>query len=125
LPTIQEDALYQFAVISFKVDINPYDESVRAFENYLARYPNTKRKSDVFQYLVNVYTTTSNYAKAIESLDKLPSMDAKLKRVYQTVAFNYGVELFQKNEYNDAMSAFKLVENTRWILKWLHWLVTG
>jgi tetratricopeptide (TPR) repeat protein len=110
LPTIQEDALYQFAVISFKVDINPYDESVRAFENYLARYPNTKRKSDVFQYLVNVYTTTSNYAKAIESLDKLPSMDAKLKRVYQTVAFNYGVELFQKNEYNDAMGAFKLVE---------------
>jgi tetratricopeptide (TPR) repeat protein len=110
LENIQEDALYQFAVISFKVDINPYDESVRAFENYLSRYPNTKRKSDVFQYLVNVYTTTSNYAKAIESLDKLPSMDAKLKAVYQTVAFNHGVELFQKNEYDDAMSAFKLVE---------------
>lgn len=110
LPDIQEDALYQFAVISFKVDINPYDESVRAFENYLSRYPNTKRKSDVFQYLVNVYTTTSNYSKAIESLDKLPSMDAKLKAVYQTVAFNYGVELFQKNDYDEAMNAFKLVE---------------
>lgn len=110
LPNIQEDALYQFAVISFKVDINPYDESVRAFENYLSRYPNTKRKSDVFQYLVNVYTNTSNYSKALESLDKLPSMDAKLKRVYQTVAFNYGVELFQKNNFTEAMSAFKSVE---------------
>jgi tetratricopeptide (TPR) repeat protein len=70
IPVIQEDALYNFAVISFKVDINPYDESVRAFENYLNRYPNSSRKKDVYQYLVNVYTNTSNFAKALESLDK-------------------------------------------------------
>jgi tetratricopeptide (TPR) repeat protein len=110
IPEIQEDALYNFAVISFKVDINPYDESVRAFENYLLKYPNSKRKEDVFQYLVNVYTSTSNFAKALESLDKLPNKDARLKRVYQTVAFNYGVELFQKNTYHDALNAFKLVD---------------
>ncbi len=110
LPEIQEDALYNFAVISFKVDINPYDESVRAFENYLNKYPNSKRKTDVYQYLVNVYTSTSNFAKALESLDKLPSKDARLKRVYQTVAFNYGVELFQKNNLKEAMDAFKLVD---------------
>jgi tetratricopeptide (TPR) repeat protein len=66
LPEIQEDALYNFAVISFKVDINPYDESVRAFENYLNKYPNSKRKTDVYQYLVNVYTSTSNFAKALK-----------------------------------------------------------
>lgn len=110
LPEIQEDALYNFAVISFKVDINPYDESVRAFENYLNKYPNSKRKNDVYQYLVNVYTSTSNFSKALESLDKLPSKDARLKRVYQTVAFNYGVELFQKNNFTEALGAFKLVD---------------
>ena len=110
IPEIQEDALYSFAVISFKVDINPYDESVRAFENYLSKYPDSKRKEDVFQYLVNVYTSTSNFAKALESLDKLPSKDARLKRVYQTVAFNYGVELFQKNNYSGALNAFRLVD---------------
>ncbi|MEN9743489.1 MAG: hypothetical protein RLZZ65_1294 [Bacteroidota bacterium] len=110
LPQIQEDALFQFAVISFKVDINPYDESVRAFENYLSRYPDSKRKRDVYQYLVNVYTNTSNFAKALESIDKLPSKDAQLKKVYQTVAFNYGVELFQKGQMQDAYDAFKRVD---------------
>lgn len=106
---IQEDALYNFAVISFKVDINPYDESVRAFENYLNKYPNSERKKDVFQYLVNVYTNTSNFAKALESLDKLQSKDNKLQGVYQTVAFNYGVELYQKNSWLEAKTAFELV----------------
>ena len=47
IPKIKEDALYNFAVISFEIDINPYDESVRAFENYLERYPNSPRKKDV------------------------------------------------------------------------------
>ncbi len=110
IPEIQEDALYNFAVISFKVDINPYDESVRAFENYLSRYPNSKRKSDVYQYLVNAYASTSNFAKALESLDKLPSKDVRLKKVYQNVSFNYGVELYQKAQWDEAMSAFKSVD---------------
>jgi tetratricopeptide (TPR) repeat protein len=110
LPQIQEDALFQFAVLSFKVDINPYDESVRAFENYLSQYPDSKRNRDVYQYLVNVYTNTSNFAKALESIEKLPSKDAQLKKVYQTVAFNYGVELFQKGLLNAAYEAFKRVD---------------
>ncbi len=110
IPQIKEDALFQFAVLSFKVDINPYDESVRAFENYLSQYPDSKRKRDVYQYLVNVYTNTSNFAKALESIEKLPSKDAQLKKVYQTVAFNYGVELFQKGQLTEAYNAFKRVD---------------
>ena len=109
-PLLSEDALYQFAVISFKVDINPYDESVRAFENYLARYPNSNRKADIFQYLVNVYASTSNYAKALESLNKIPNKDAQLKSVFQTVAFNYGVDLYQKGMLDTAFTTFGLVD---------------
>lgn len=109
-PLLSEDALYQFAVISFKIDINPYDESVRAFENYLSKYPNSNRKSDIFQYLVNVYASTSNYAKALESLNKIPYKDGQLKSVYQTVAFNYGVDLYQKNLLDSAYTVFGLVD---------------
>jgi len=106
---IKEDALYNFAVISFEIDINPYDESVRAFENYLERYPNSSRKDDVYQYLINVYSSTSNYKKAIESLDKLPHLDVRLKRVYQTLSFNHGVELLLKRKFNSSIKAFTAV----------------
>ena len=108
---IKEDALYNFAVISFAVDIKPYDESVRAFENYLSEYPNSSRKEDVFQYLINAYSSTSNYKKAIESLNKLPKLDARLKRVYQTLSYNHGVELFQKRLYNSSIAAFAAVND--------------
>lgn len=107
---VQEDALYNFAVLSFKSDINPYDESVRAFETFLTKYPNSSRKKDVYQYLVNVYTNTSNFAKALESISRLPNLDVKLKKVYQTVAFNYGVDQFEKQLFSEAIKTFKLVD---------------
>ncbi|MFN5846675.1 MAG: tetratricopeptide repeat protein [Flavobacteriia bacterium] len=109
-PKVQEDALYNYAVLSYKLDINPYDEAVIALEKYLNRYPNSARKNDVNQYLVNVYTSTNNYAKALASLDKLPNKDTKLKTAYQLVAFNQGVEFFQKAEFQKAIKSFELVD---------------
>ena len=107
---IQEDALYNYAVLSYKLDLNPYDEAVIALELFLNRFPQSSRKYDVNQYLVNVYTSTNNYAKALASLDKLPNKDTKLKIAYQLVAFNQGVEMFQKAEYQAAIKSFDLVE---------------
>jgi tetratricopeptide (TPR) repeat protein len=108
--TIQEDALYNYAILSYKLDINPYDEAVEAFELYLKRYPNSQRENDVYQYLVNVYTTTNNFEKALESLDRLPNKNTKLKSAYQVIAFNRGVELFQRGNYNGAIKALDQVE---------------
>lgn len=107
---IQEDALYNYSVLSYKLDLNAYDEAVEGFELYLKKYPDSPRKNTIYQYLVNVYTSTKNYARALESLDKLPNKDAKLKTAYQFIAFNHGVELFQKYEYAQAIVAFKKVE---------------
>lgn len=107
---IQEDALYNYALLSYKLDMNAYDEAVEAFKLYLEKYPDSKRKPVIYQYLVNVYTSTKNYQKALESLDQLTNKDIKLKSAYQLIAFNRGVELFQKSEYANAIKAFELVE---------------
>jgi len=109
-PELQEDALYNYAVLSYKLDLNPFDEAVVALEEYLRKYPNSLRKSDINQYLVNVYTTTNNYEKALASLDKIPQKDAKLKGAYQLVAFNQGVKFFQEGNYGKALGSFELSE---------------
>lgn len=109
-PIVQEDALFNYAILSYKLDINPYDEAVEAFEMYLNKYPNSDRRNDVYQYLVNVYTSTNNYGKALASLDKIPNKDVKLKTAYQLVAFNQGVDYYQKNDFKSAINSFNLVK---------------
>lgn len=109
-PVIQEDALFNYAILSYQLDINPYGEAVEAFEMYLNKYPESDRRDDVYQYLVNVYTSTNNYAKALTSLDKIPNKDVKLKQAYQLVAFNQGVDHYQKNKFQSAITSFDLVK---------------
>ncbi len=109
-PKIQEDALYNYAILSYKLDVNPYDEAVEAFEMYLNKYPNSERKENVFQYLVNVYMKTNNYPKALASLDKIEKKDIRLKTAYQIIAFNQGVDHFQKSKFTAAIKSFELVD---------------
>ncbi|MFN5417496.1 MAG: tetratricopeptide repeat protein [Flavobacteriia bacterium] len=107
---IQEDALYNYAILSYKLDINPYDEAIEALELYLEKYPQSDRKKEVYEYLLNVFTQTNNYALALKSLDKIQDKDLKLQGAYQMIAYNQGVSLFQKGEFEKALSAFDLVQ---------------
>ena len=107
---IEEDALYNYAVLSYKLDFNPYDEAVEALNLYLEKYPHSKRNQDIYQYLINVYTTMKNYKSAIKAIDNVKNKDIKMKSVYQIMAFNYGTEQFQNVELAKAIETFKLVK---------------
>lgn len=109
-PLIQEDALYNYAILAYKLDQNAYDDAVEALEKYLDKYPNSKRKNVVYEYLVNVYLNTKNYTKALTELEKFAKKDSKLKAAYQVIAYNRGIELFLKNDYKGALEGFELVE---------------
>ena len=103
--TIQEDALYNYAVLSYQMDYNPYNEAILAFELFLEKFPNSKRKEDVFEYLVNVYTNTKKYDAALASLNRIENKDIKLKTAYQVIAYNRGVEAFERSNYSAVVQA--------------------
>lgn len=107
---IEEDALYQFAVLSYKLDYDPFNDAMKAFELYLDRYPNSHRSQDVYQYLVNVYTTMGNYFAALNSLENIKNKDFELKNAYQLMAYNYGVQLFVNGNMPMAIETFKKVK---------------
>jgi tetratricopeptide (TPR) repeat protein len=107
---IEEDALYHYAVLSYKLDYNPFDEAVEAMNLYLERYPKSRRTQDIYQYLVNVYTTMKNYKSAVDAIDRIEDKDFKMKNAYQIMAYNYGVEQFENGNMSAAIEAFKLVK---------------
>lgn len=106
---IQEDALYNYAVLSYQLDYNPYNEAIIAFELFLTEFPQSERTEDVYGYMANVYSSTKNYKEAIKSLERIPSLNVKLKAAYQVVSYNLGVEEFERGNYRAAIDAMKKV----------------
>lgn len=107
--TIKEDALFNYARLAFELSYNPFHEAITAFERYLEQYPNSERREEAYEFLLNVYMRTRAYEKAIESLDRIEKKDTRTKEAYQVVAFNRGVELFQAQQYDRAETFFMKV----------------
>ena len=107
---IEEDALYNYALLSYEIDYNPFNEAVEAMYLYLEKYPESKHKEEIYQYLINVFSTMKNYKAAIDFMDKIDKKNIQIKSAYQMMAYNYGVELYQNGKYQIAIDAFKLVK---------------
>lgn len=105
-PSIQQDALFNYALITYELSSDPWNEAIRAFEDFIRLFPESKRHDDAYRFLVQSYLNARNYKLALESLDKADLNSDEMKEAYQKIAFYRGVEQFNNLEYSDAIQQF-------------------
>ena len=114
-PDAQENAHFNFAVLSYELLMSPFNEAIRSFNEFIMKYPYSSRLNEAYNYLVVAYTTTRNYRLALESIEKLTVKDDKISQAYQRVAFFRGLELFNDLKFDEAIELFdKSLENARY-----------
>ncbi|HEX8517074.1 MAG TPA: tetratricopeptide repeat protein [Bacteroidia bacterium] len=104
---IQEDALYSYAKLCYELAYNPYNEAIKAFQQYIKNYPNSPKIDEAYTFLVNVFTTTRNYKGAIEAIEAIKVPTPELKQAHQKVAYYRGVDQYNNSEYADAIKSFE------------------
>ncbi len=103
---IQEDALFNYAKLTFELSYNPFNEAIIGFNMYIKYYPSSSRIDEVYNYLVTAYLQTKNYSMALESLEKIKYKDEKIEAAYQKVAFYRGLELYNNLRFIEAVDIF-------------------
>ena len=103
---ITEDALFSYAKLCYELSFAPYNDAVIAFQKYIKQYPDSPRKADAYNYLVNVYSTTKNYSQAIASIEKIQPLDPILKITYQKLIYFKAVEYFNNIDLDSASKYF-------------------
>jgi tetratricopeptide (TPR) repeat protein len=105
-PKIREDALFQYAKITYELNYSPFNEAIKAFDRYISEYPNSENNAAAYDYLGKVFMTTRNFKDALTSLDKIKVKTPSIQKAYQKVAFNRGVEFFRDLNFSDAIRLF-------------------
>jgi tetratricopeptide (TPR) repeat protein len=108
--TIEEDATFSYAKLAYELSYNPFHEAIVALQNYLEKYPNSKRKEEAYSFLINVYLTTKNYQSAIDALDKIKEKDIRMQSAYQFVVYNRGIESYLNGRFVEAITYLKKVK---------------
>lgn len=111
-PEIKEDALFNFAKITYELSYSPFNETIKAFDKYISLYPNSERNAAAYDYLVDVYMSTNNYKDAAASIERIQVKSPAIRKAWQRVTFYHGLELFNNLDYSAATENFsKSLEN--------------
>lgn len=105
--SVKETAYYNYAVGLSKGARTPFDKSIDLFEDFLNEYPNSRYKDNVEGYLVDAYTGTTDYKRALTSINRINKPGAKVLTAKQKVLYNLGVQSLANNNNSEAADYFK------------------
>lgn len=103
---VKEEALFNFAKLTYETEYSPFGEVIRAFQEYIEQFPGSEHIEEAYEYLVSAYLKVKNYRAAIQSLDRITFKDDRLEEAYQKVAFFRGLELYKNLDLNNAIGMF-------------------
>ena len=112
-PQIQEDALFNYAKLTYELSYAPFNEAIRNFETYLEMFPNSPRRDEIFDYLVKVYLTSKNYKEALASMNRIKASNRAMDNALQRTTYYYAMELFTNRNFKDAAPLFEQSINSK------------
>ena len=104
---IAEEALFLYAVISYELPSNAYNESIKSFQKYLSLYPDSKYSDKANEVLALLFFSSKNYKSALELIERIKVRTNAIQEAHQRICFNRGVEVFNEQKLDDAINLFK------------------
>ncbi|MDD2962195.1 MAG: tetratricopeptide repeat protein [Muribaculaceae bacterium] len=101
-PSIQETAFFNYAVSQSKSNRTPFSRAIDFFEEFLNKYPDSRYQSDVDDYLVNAYITSTDYTKALTSIENIKKPSEKVLQAKQYVLYKKSVDEYSNNNIQEA-----------------------
>ncbi|RYD84431.1 MAG: hypothetical protein EOP54_32315, partial [Sphingobacteriales bacterium] len=101
---LQEDALYQYAKLSYELDFN--NEALIATRAYLKNYPRSTRNDEVKTLLGEALLNSRNYKEAVEILEPIPNKSPSAQEAYQKVTYYRGLEFYNERAFENAIGIF-------------------
>lgn len=108
---VREEAMFNYALTTYET--NPaFGESVKAFEQFIQDFPDSKHTDKAYDYLSTVYMTSKNFSEAYKSISKIKNLNAKLKDTKQYIEYQLGTEAFATENYLKAIGLFSKAQQT-------------
>ncbi len=101
---IQEDALYNYAKLSYDIG-NSYQSVPAVLTAFVEKYPASANRQEIESLLIDSYISSKNYKEALSLLEK--NKNYANRQAYQKVTFYRGLELYTDGKYQEALAMFK------------------
>lgn len=102
---VKKDALMQYAKLSFETKY--YNDALWALKTYVKDYPSADDISDARSLAGEALYYSSNFKDAIKVLESTGLQDKRSRLAYQKALYFYAVNLYSRNQIEEAGPIFK------------------
>lgn len=104
---IREDALFNYAKLSYELSYDPYNAAIGALKQYISNYPGSDRIDEAYSYLTSLFLSTKDYQSAIDAIENIRVKNRELRSAYQEITYLRAVQLFNADLYDAALENFR------------------
>lgn len=104
---IKEISAFNYAKLSY--EMNYHQVSLKALQDFIKDYPNSKYRAEANQVLSELLLSTKNYKQALVVLEKMDRSNPTIKEAYQKVNYYRGVETYNAGKYKESIGFFNKV----------------
>jgi|GEM_PF-1895278 len=109
-PTVRKDALLQYAKLS--LENKYYNDALQSFKAYAQEYPESDNIKEIKALAGEALYFSSNFKDAIRLLEASGLQDKRAKQTYQKALYFHAVNLYSRNQPEDAIRFFAKAGDT-------------
>lgn len=96
-PDVTETALFNYIAARTHGGQIPFSSSIPLLQGFLSQFPRSSYAPQVREYLATAYFNEKDYAKALESINRIPSPSKKVTEAKQKILYELGMEAMANN----------------------------
>lgn len=101
-PAVKEEAAYNYTLCTYQSS-SALGESVRAFNDFLHQFPNSKYENSIYHLLSDALMRSKNYAAAIATLDSIERPTPKMLQTKQYLRYQLGADNFLQGKMQQSI----------------------
>lgn len=94
---VTETAMYNYLAARTRGGSIPFSSSIPLLNDFLRQFPNSKYAPQVEEYLATAYFNEKDYARALESINNIPSPSPAVLDAKQKILYEIGMECMANN----------------------------
>ena len=110
---ISEDALFNYAKLSFIPGVDPFNEAVAQLNEYITKYPDSKRRPEAQELVIHLLLNSKDYDGALKTLEQYPRLTPELEKIYAQLNYNLGMQYYNDMDYDKAVVYLTKVNSGR------------
>ena len=113
--TLKENALYNYAVLSFIPGIDPFNESINILNDYIKKNPQSSQISDFQDIVIHLLLNSNDYSNVLETLEQYDNLSSELKNIQSNLTYNLGIQHYNDGDFKEACKYFEKSANNKGI----------